>query len=76
MPDVLQFSITDFYLLMVLRTKSLSEFDSVLLLSEAGQEIFCMTHQKSQDQMTEIFNHPEINLLKDQGSWQSPHPSA
>lgn len=27
----------------------------MLLSSEVGKESFCMTHQKSQDQMTEIF---------------------
>lgn len=60
---------------LLFRANPFSEFDSVLLLSEVGKESFCMTHQKSQEQMTEVLNYPEMHLLKNQGSWQPSHPS-
>lgn len=41
-------------MLLLFRMNPLSEFNSVLMSSEIGKESFCMTHHKSQGQMTEI----------------------
>lgn len=49
---------------LLFRVNSFNEFNSVLLSSEVGKESFCMTHQKSQDQMTEIFELSRDELIK------------
>lgn len=44
------------FMFFFFRVNPLSEFHCVLLSSEVGKESFCMTPQKSQDQMTEILD--------------------
>ena len=77
LPDVLQFFLIHIHSLtfLLFRVNPLSEFNSAIAIRYRTRKFLHDSPEKS-DQMTDILNCPQTDLLKDQGSWQSAHPSA